>query len=162
MTILKSQSINRKSTLFLRLVIILVGIGVAGLCAYMLFISIISNEVGAYRPIFLGMCIAAIPFFFGINQALNLLEYIDRNEAFSDLSVKALRKIKLNALVISAMYAAGMPYIVYVADIDDAPGVIFIGLILVAAPIAIAVFAAILQQLFESAMNIKSENDLTV
>lgn len=162
MTLLNSQFFNRGPTLFLKLVTFFIGIAVLGLCTYLLFVSIKYEEVGLYRPILVGMCVTSIPFYFGLYQALKLLGYIDKNIAFSEVSVKALRKIKFNAIIISLLYAIGMPYIYYVADKDDAPGGILIGLVLVLAPIVVAVFAAILQKLLQSAINIKLENELTV
>ncbi|MGV2643750.1 DUF2975 domain-containing protein, partial [Clostridium perfringens] len=45
---------------------------------------------------------------------------------------------------------------------DDAPGIILIGMALIFASIVIAVFAAVLQKLLQEAIDIKSENDLTV
>lgn len=162
MTTFNSQFINRGPTLFLKLVIFFIGLAALGLCTLLLSVSINSEEVGYYRPIFIGMCVTSIPFIFGLYQALKLLGYIDKNKAFSDLSVNALRKIKLSAVTISVLYVLGMPYIYYAGEKDDAPGVILIGLVLVAAPIVVAVFAAILQKLLRSAINIKLENDLTV
>jgi len=55
-----------------------------------------------------------------------------------------------------------LPYIYLVADRDDAPGVMLLGLVFTCAPIVIAVFAAVLQTLLHHAIQIKSENDLTV
>lgn len=48
------------------------------------------------------------------------------------------------------------------AEVDDAPGVIFVGLVVPFTSMVIAVFAAVLQKLLQEAINIKSENDLTV
>ena len=45
---------------------------------------------------------------------------------------------------------------------DDAPGIIIIGMIMIFASMVIAVFAAVLQRLLKDAIDIKSENDLTV
>lgn len=162
MTPLHPQFINRGPTLFLKLVIFCIGASVLGLCTYLLILSLSSEGVGLYRPILIGMCVASIPFFFGLYQALKLLSYIDENKAFSELSVDALRKIKRSAVTISALYAAGMPYIYYVADQDDAPGGILIGLVLMAAPMVVAVFTAILQKLLQSAIAIKLENEFTI
>ena len=153
---------NRGSTMFLRAVIFLIGIGVLALCVFVLPRIIGSIDVGGYDPILIGMYVPAIPFFTALWQALALLGYIDANTAFSPLSVKALKNIKYCALAISGLYAAGMPYIFYVADKDDAPGVVLIGLIIVFASLVIAVFAAVLQSLLQSAIAIKSENELTV
>jgi len=115
-----------------------------------------------YDPILLGMYVPAIPFFIALYQAWKLLSYIDKNKAFSDLSVKALKNIKYCAITISALYAAGIPYIFYVADKDDAPGVAAMGLVIIFASVVIAAFAALLQKLLQNAIEIKSENDLTV
>lgn len=48
------------------------------------------------------------------------------------------------------------------ADKDDAPALIFVGMVIPFASLVIAVFAAVLQRLLQEAINIKSENDLTV
>lgn len=62
------------------------------------------------------------------------------------------------------MFAGGRSAIhsIPVADADDAPGVVLIGMAITFAPIAIVVFAAVLQKLLKNAIDIKSENDLTV
>jgi hypothetical protein len=108
------------------------------------------------------MYIPAIPFFIALYEALKLLNYIDRNKAFSPLSVKVLKNIKYCGVAISVLYTVGMPYIYYAAERDDAPGVIVIGLVIIFASFVIAVFAATLEQLLHNAIAIKSENDLTV
>ena len=55
-----------------------------------------------------------------------------------------------------------MPYVFYLADMDDAPGLVAIGLVIVFASFVIGAFAAVLQKLIQNAVEIKSENDLTV
>jgi hypothetical protein len=108
------------------------------------------------------MYIPAIPFFFALFQTLKLLNYIDKNIAFSKASIRALKYIKYCGIFISVMYAAGMPYIFSVADKDDAPGVVLLGLIFTFAPMLAAILAAILQNLFQNVIDLKSENELTV
>ncbi len=149
------------STLFLKSVIYLIGLAVLALCVIIGGVSI-SGNAGIYLPILVCMFIAAIPFFFALYQGLLLLSYIDGNIPFSELSVKAIRNIKYCAFTISALYAAFMPLIIYVADKDDAPGVVFMGLVFIFAPLVTGVFAAVLQRLLQNAIDIKSENDLTV
>jgi hypothetical protein len=153
---------KQASTLFLKLVIYLLGIAVLAFCIFGLPAGIRSENVGNYRPILYGMYVPAIPFFIALYQTLKLLSNIDKNKAFSELSVKALMNIKYCAIAISIMYAAGMPYIFHVADQDDAPGVVAIALVIIFASISVAVFAAVLQKLLRNAIDIKSENDLTV
>jgi len=150
------------STILLRGVVFLIGLFVLFLCFYGLPRTIGSINMGGYDPILLGLYVPAIPFFFSLYQALKLLSYIDENKAFSDLSVTSLKHIKNCAIIISALFAAGMPYVFYVADKDDAPGVVLIGLVIISASAVIAIFAAVLQKLLRNAIDIKSENDLTV
>ena len=150
------------STLFLKLVVSLIGLAVLASCVCLLVVTVGSEEARDLLPLLLGVCITAMPFLFALYQTLRLLVYIDKSEAFSDLSVKALKKIKYCAIAISALYAASMPYIVHVADIDDAPGFTLLGFVIILASIVIATFAAVLQKLLQDAIDIKSENDLTV
>jgi hypothetical protein len=150
------------STLFLRGVLVLIASIVFAFCAIALPYGIITDKTGLYRPILIGMFITAIPFFYALYQAWNLLAYIDKNQAFSDFSVKAFEKIKYCAFIISVIFGAGMPYIFYVADKDDAPGVVALEFVIIFASVIIATFAAVLQKLIQNAVDIKSENDLTV
>src|SRR3989344_946482 len=161
MNSVKLSAIEGSSNIFLRVVIYLIGLAVAGLCVVLLGVSISGNS-GMLLPLMLGMLAAAIPFFFALYQGLLLLSYIDKNGAFSELSIKAIRKIKYCAGVISVLYALMMPYIIYISEKDDAPGGVVIGLVLIFAPFVIAVFAAVLERLLQNAIDIKSENDLTV
>lgn len=78
------------------------------------------------------------------------------------MSVKALSHIKKDAIIISILYVLMMPFIFLLAQSDDAPGLILFGMIPIFASIVIAVFAAVLQRLLQQAIDIKSENDLTV
>ena len=155
---------KRGSTLILKGVVVLLGLIVSGLCIFALPRFISSELAGDfdYGPIFLGMYVPAVPFFIALYQALKLLGYIDKNKAFSKLSINALKRIKYCALIISALYAAGMPYIFYVADRDDATGVALIGFVVIGASFVIATAAAVFQRLLQNAVDIKSENDLTV
>ena len=91
-----------------------------------------------------------------------MLNFIDRDKAFSKLSVRALGRIKYCAVIFSVLYVIGLPFIYHVADREDAPGLMVIGLAMSFAPLVIAVFPAVLERLLQSAIAIKKENDLTV
>lgn len=159
---------KRGSTLFLKIAVILIGIPVLGLCIFL--VPQIANFAAELYPdisylkylVYIDLYAAAIPFYFALYQAFTLLSYIDRNKAFSELSVRALKKIKYCAITISLLLVAGMPLFYLIAEMDDAPGIILIGLVLIFASMVIAVFAAVLQRLLQEAIDIKSENDLTV
>ncbi|MFH0891269.1 MAG: DUF2975 domain-containing protein [Candidatus Falkowbacteria bacterium] len=150
------------STMFLRGVVVLIGLTVLALCVLILYVAITSEELGAYRSVLLSLYLPAIPFYIALGRALKLLSSIDKNEAFSQVSVKALKNIKFCGIAISVLFAAGMPLIIRAADQDDAPGVVMIGLVIIFASLVIATFAALLQKLLKEALDIKKENELTV
>ncbi|ADV92781.1 DUF2975 domain-containing protein [Bacillus subtilis] len=159
---------NRMSTIFLKIALVLIGIPILALCIFL--VPKIANYSAELFPniayikylVFIYLYVTAIPFYFALYQAFKLLSYIDKNKAFSGLSVRALKNIKYCAVTISIFYAAGMPVFYLMAEIDDAPGIIVIGLVIIFASMVIAVFAAVLQKLLKEAIDIKSENDLTV
>ncbi|MGE1166113.1 DUF2975 domain-containing protein [Peribacillus simplex] len=156
------------TTLFLKIAVILIGIPVLALCIFL--VPGIANFAAELYPdmtylkylVFIDLYASAIPFYFALYQAFKLLSFIDKNKAFSELSVRALKKIKYCAITISSLYVAGMPLFYLMAEMDDAPGIILIGLVVIFASMVIAVFAAVLQRLLQEAIDIKSENDLIV
>ncbi|SES38358.1 DUF2975 domain-containing protein [Psychrobacillus sp. OK032] len=156
------------STLFLKIAVIFLGIPILALCIFGLPIlareAIESNSEFVYvlYGIIIVMYVSAIPFFIALNHAFKLLSFIDKNNAFSEISVKALKNIKYCAITISGLFVLGMPFFYNFAELDYAPGVILIGMLFIFASMVIAVFAAVLQRLLQEAINIKSENDLTV
>lgn len=155
---------KRGSTLFLRGVVITIGIIVLAVCLFALP-RLISEELTGdfdYLPILLGLYAPAIPFFIALYQAHTLLGFIDQGKAFSKASVRTIRNIKFCALSISGLFALGMPYVFYLADRDDAPGLAAIGFVIIGASFVIATFAGVAEKLFQNAVDIKSENDLTV
>ncbi|MDM5188046.1 DUF2975 domain-containing protein [Bacillus sp. DX4.1] len=162
------MNVKRGSTTFLKVIIFLAGIPVLALCIFL--VPKIGNFAGELYPdiaymkslVLIDMYAAAIPFYFALYQAFKLLSYIDKNQAFSELSVKALKNIKYCAITISTLYLLGMPLYYLMAERVDPPGIIPIGLVIIFASMVIAVFAAVLQRLLQEAINIKSENDLTI
>lgn len=158
----------KRETLFLKIAVFLMGTPVLAVCIFGLPMlakkAAESNSEFAYvlYGLLIVMYVSAIPFFVALYQALRLLSYIDKNKAFSETSVKALKNVKYCAITISGLYVLGMPFFYIFAELDDAPGVIVIGLGIIFASMVIAVFAAVLQKLLKHAIEIKSENDLTV
>ena len=150
-----------RSTLFLKTVVFLFAVAVFVLCIFLIR-ALLTQPVGGYFPILLGMLAAAVPFFAGARETLKILHLIDHKKAFTTLSLHSLRRITYYGVVISLLYGGGMPYIYRVAQRDDAPGVILLGLIFTFVPMIAAIFAALLQRLIQNAIDLKSENDLTV
>lgn len=159
---------KRGSTHFLRFVIFVIGIGVLALCIFGLpsvWTGGSAEFPYASRALFYIMLVlyaTAVPFFIALWQTLKLLKAIDHNNAFSEVSVTALRNIKYCAVAMAVLYAINVPLIFPIADADDAPGLIVMAMAIAGAPLVIAVFAAVLQKLLKNAIDIKSENELTV
>lgn len=156
------------STTFLKAVIVLFGVAVLAMCIF-LVPGIADFAVKLYPEFTLIKALiiivlygAAVPFYIALYQAFKLLGYIDQNQAFSDIAVRVLKNIKYCAAAIIGWFVLGMPLFYLLAERDDAPGIIVIGLIIIFASMVIAVFAAVLQKLLYEAIALKSENDLTV
>ena len=158
----------RRETMILKIAVIMLGIPVAALSV--LLLPWIARDAAqssirmAYviYGILILMYISVVPFFAALYQGVRLLGYIDSNKAFSVLSLKSIQKIRSCAAAISIIYLFAMPLFYIVAEIDDAPGVILVGMIFVFAPLTVAVFAAILKKLLKNAIDLKNDNELTI
>src|SRR5690606_17617223 len=98
------------STLFLKVAVILLGIPVLALCVFLVpeiadYMAVLYPEMPFLKYlVYIGLYVTAIPYYYALYQAFKLLNYIDQNNAFSDLSVKALKTIKKCAISISVFY----------------------------------------------------------
>ena len=158
----------KRETLFLKAAVFLIGAPVLALCLF--WVPRIASEASFFYTalaqwrfiVMVGLYITAVAFFIALYQALKLLRYIDRNETFSNGAIQALTHITTCAVVISGCYLLSLPIFYFLAEADDAPGIIILGLVILFASTVIAVFAAVLKKLLQNAIEIKSENDLTV
>ena len=154
------------TTLLLKIVIYIMGITVLSLCIYWLpwqanvLAEMYPEFIHLKYPLLIGIYMTAIPFFLALYQGLKILSYIEKGIPFSKVSVNSLKCIKYCAITIGALYVVGFCILI----LQDAgnPGIGLLGLVITFASIVIAVFAAVLQKLLKSAIDIKSENDLTV
>jgi hypothetical protein len=160
------MKLKRASTLFLRVVIVLIAIGVLaamirfpqteGRAANLDLISIYTD------PLIIYGYIASIPFFMALYQAFKLLGYVDANQVFSQSAVNAVRTIKYCAIATGGFIVLGILYIRFFVHGEDAAGPTALGILTTFASIVIATGAAIFERLLQNAIEIKSENDLTV
>jgi hypothetical protein len=158
---------QRVSTFILKAAIVIIAIpvvvlGVYGLPQFVKEAAEVPIPAGWVYPAIGGMYAAGIPFFCALHRAFLLLVHIDRKEAFSEASVRAIRQIQFCAFAICILYASISPFLYLMAQRLDAPGILAIGLTVIFASFIIAVFAAVLQTLLRQAIEIKMENDLTV
>lgn len=162
---------KKGTTVLLKIALVVIALPVAGLCLYALPLLAMEaftqmNGENILPFILLGLVTAAllsaIPYYIALFQAYRLLRLIETNGAFSAASVGALKKIKRSGLWISFLYTLALPLIFIVAQWDDAPGLVLIGMVIVGASLVVSVFAAVLEALLQEAITYKTENELTI
>lgn len=147
--------------LFLKIAVVLMSIPVLALCILGLP-WLVNNPVNPtyaqiLYPILAGLYVSVIPFFIALYHAFRLLNYIDQNEAFSESAVEAIKNIKLCAIAFSTLYMILLPFVYLVAELDDAPGLIIVGMVPIFVSLVIAGATAVLQKLFKNAIAKKGE-----
>src|SRR5258708_18433470 len=157
---------KRSSTLFLKVVILLIAIGAIigmiwfpqteGRATNLDLISIYAD------PFIIYGYIASIPFFVGLYQTFKLLNFIEAKKAFSKGAINTLKNMKFATLSLIGFIALAEVYIRFFAHGDDPAGPTMLGIIMALAFGVIATAAGVFQKLLQNAVDIKSENDLTV
>ncbi|MCB0570829.1 MAG: DUF2975 domain-containing protein [Phaeodactylibacter sp.] len=158
---------KRISTIFLQAVIVLIGIvALAILIRFPLTEGRAANLdlFSIYAdPFILYGYAASIAFFVALYKAFKLLGYIGQNEVFSLNSVMALKSIKYCAIVLSILIViAGLYIKIFHNKEDDPAGFLAICIVTTFVSIVIATAAAIFEKILQNALDMKSENDLTI
>lgn len=159
---------KRSSTIFLQIVIVLIGIGALALMLWEPHVEgrnahATTFEIYFKDPFLAYAYTASIAFFVALYQAFKLLGYIGANQVFSPRAVKALRTIKYCALTLIAFIVGAEAFFFIVQrGKEDIAGGVMIGLVMMFVSAVAATAAAVFEKLLQSAVEIKSENDLTV
>jgi len=158
---------KRSSTIILQLVVVLIGIGAL---AFMLWEPTIEGrnaratlfQVYFNDPFLVWAYTASIAFFIGLYQAFTLLGYIRQNKVFSQPAVKTLRTIRYCGSVLVGLIVAAEAYLFIARPGDDIAGGVFMGLLMIFVFGVITIAATMFERLLQNAVDIQSENDLTV
>ena len=158
---------KRSSTIFLQIVIVLIGIGALALLLWEPRIEGVNahatNFEIYFKDPFLALVYAgSIPFFVALYQAFKVLRYAGQNNVFSPEAVKALRTIKQCALAIIGFVVVEEIFIMLNHGNDDPAGGVFVGILITFGSIVIATAAAVFERILQNAVDIKPGNDLTV
>ncbi|HEV2829855.1 MAG TPA: DUF2975 domain-containing protein [Pyrinomonadaceae bacterium] len=158
---------KKSSTIFLQIVIVLIGIGALALMLWEPHIEGRNAHATLFQiyfhdPFLAYAYIASIPFFVALYQAFKVLGYVRQNKTFSQATARALRTIKYCALAIIGFVAVSVIFIPMSSDNDDRPAGVFMRLLIAFPSIVIAAAAVMFEQILKDAVDIKSENDLTV
>lgn len=156
-------------TIFLQAVIVLIGIGALALMLWEPHLEgrnahATPLEIYFKDPFLAYAYLASIPFFVALYQAFKVLGYIGQNKAFSQATVIALRTIKYCAFITTGAIVAADAFLMIDARSthEDAAGAVMLGIIATFASIVVGTAAAVFERVLQSAVDIKSENDLTV
>lgn len=157
---------KRSSTIFLQVVIVLIGMGAL---AFMLREPQIEGrnahatlfEVYFKDPFLAYAYIASIPFFVALYQAFKVLAYVRQDAAFSQATVKALRTIKYCAIAIIGFVVVSVGFMPF-SDPDDQPPGVVMRVFLIFGSLVVATVAAMFERILQKAVDMKSENDLTI
>lgn len=159
---------KRSATVFLQIVVMLIGLGVLALMLW--FPNIEGRNANStlfqvyFNDPFLAYAyIASIAFFAALYQAFKLLGYVGRNEVFSQAAVKAVRTIKYCAIVLIALILGAEAFFFIVqSGKEDIAGGVMMGLFMIFVSAVVAAAAAVSERTLQTAVNLKFENDLTV
>jgi hypothetical protein len=158
---------KKSSTIFLQAVIVLIGI-----IALVLMIQLPRIEGRAANldlfsiyadPFILYGYATSIAFFVALYKAFRLLGFIGQNKVFSPNSVGALKSIKYCAIVFAVLIVMAGIYIKIFHHKDDDPaGFLALCIVTTFVSLVVATAAAIFEKILQNAVDMKSENDLTI
>jgi hypothetical protein len=156
--------VKKGPTIFLQVVIVLVGIGALALMLWEPHIEGRNAHATLFEiyfkdPFLAYAYLSSIPFFVALYQAFKVLGYIGQDKAFSQATLKALQTIKFCALAIIGFVALGELFIM-LGNSDDRAGGVFMGILITFGSAVIATAAAIFERVLQNALDIKSGNDL--
>jgi hypothetical protein len=157
---------KRASTGFLQLVLVLIGLGALALLLWEPHIEGVNANATFFQvyldPFIALVYVGSIPFFVALYKAFTLLHYAEQNKIFSKEAVRILMHIKYCAITIIGFVAVEELFIMLTHGEDDPAGAVFIGALITFGSIVAATAAAVFERLLQSAVDMKSENDLTV
>lgn len=158
---------KRTSTLFLQAVIVLIGLVALAILIRMPLTEGRATNLDLFSiyfdPLILYVYASSIAFFVALYKAFKLLGYIGQNKIFSSQSVKALKSIKYCAIILGILIvAAGVFIRIFHHKDDDPAGFIAICMVMTFATAVVATAAAIVEKILQNAIDMKSENDLTI
>jgi len=157
---------KKSSAIFLQVVIVLISIGTLALLLWEPQLEGRNAHATLFEmyfkdPFLACVYIGSIPFFVALYQAVKVLGYAGQNKVFSQAAVNALRTIKCCAIAIIGFVAVEEIFIM-LGNSDDRAGGVFMGILITFGSIVIATVVAMFERILQNAVDIKSENDLTV
>lgn len=157
---------KRSATIFLQGVIAVFGLAVL---AFLLWephvegrnVNATTFEIYFHDPFLAYVYFGSIPFFVALFQAIKVLGYAGQNNVFSQANVSALRTIRNCALLIIGLAVISVAFMPF-GDAEDRPPGVFLRLVVIFGSLVVATTSAIFERILQQAVDLKSENDLTI
>lgn len=159
---------KRSSIIFLQFVIVLIGVGALALLLWEPNIEGVNAHATSLYDVyfddpFLALVYSgSVPFFAALYQAFKLLGHAGSDTIFSNAAVRRVRTIKYCALAIIGFVVLEEMFILWNHGNDDAAGGVFMGILITFGSVVVATAAAMSERILRNAVDLKSENDLTV
>jgi Protein of unknown function (DUF2975) len=158
---------KRVAVLFLRAVVVLIAVGSTALILWEPQVEGVNAHATNFEiyftdPFLAYAYVAAIPLFVGLYQGFRVLGYVGQDAALTTDVVSRLRTIRLCAIVMIGFVVGAMLFIRLNSKGDDPAGGVFIGNLIAFAAAVVAATMFVLERTVQSAVDIKTENDLTV
>ena len=150
---------KRVSTIFLQIVVILIGIGAV---AFLLWEPHVEGrnahatvfEIYFKDPFLAYAYVASLPFFTALYQTFKVLGYARGERVFSPVAVKAVQTIRYCAIAIICFVAVGEIFIMNNESDDRAPAVV-IGLLLTFGSVVVAAAASLFEGILRTTLALR-------
>ena len=144
---------KRSSTVFLQVVIVLIGLSALALMLWEPHIEgrnahATLFEVYFKDPFLAYAYVASLPFFAALHQAFKILGYAGQQKAFAQKAARSLRTIKYCALALIGLVAVGEIFLMF-GESDDRAGGVFMGVLITLGSTAVAAVAARFERTLE-------------
>ena len=99
--------------------------------------------------------IVSLPYFGFLYQAFRLLVMVDKNQLFTLKAVANLKVLKIFAYAISLILLVDLPLLYFIADYDDSPGLLLLGIIIFGVTLFITLIISLLKYIISSKVEIE-------
>lgn len=139
---------------------------VFGLLSLLVTIQIVTTKHLEYPATIWMLAIAVYgvtaSIWFALIKLAQILRLIEHHQVFLPQTLRYVSAIRKAILVASLTALFDLPFFYRITQLEDAPGLMLLGLGLVFIPFAILILMQIVEDLFKSAIALQSEVDLTV
>ncbi len=137
---------------FIRILAILLGVGLLVVDGYFLPIFIYDLMRSTYELrlyllfVFISIYLASIPLLLMYFYSYKFMNVIDKHEVYTLRSINILQVIRISSFSTTLILSIGAVFLYFVIDYEDAPGVLFVWLIIVGLTFVIGVIVSLIRQ----------------